>query len=145
LLYGETDRKINDYIIARDAPSLPLLRELYRGMRGLAADDVLRLSHEDISRTLDLEMADGSTVGAGVRIFAEGGLVETGTDDDGRFIRFVEVPGKVDLTQTTRFAEGEAERENFDRFCGLALGADAQTLEQIINRPIYPDRVPFLN
>jgi single-stranded-DNA-specific exonuclease len=145
LLYGESDRKINDYIIARGSPSLPLLRELYRGMRGLSADDVLRLSHEDIARTLDLDLAEGSTVGAGVGIFAEAGLVETGTDDDGRFIRFVEVAGKIDLTQTTRFAEGEAERENFDRFCGLALGADAQTLEQIINRPIYPDRVPFLN
>jgi hypothetical protein len=114
-------------------------------MRGLASDDLLRMTHEDIARTLDLDMADGSTVSAALRIFAEGGLVETGTDDDGRFIRFVDLPGKVDLTQTTRFAEGEAERENFDRFCELALGADAQSLEQIINRPIYPDRVALLN
>ncbi len=145
LLYGDSDRKINDYIIAHGAPSLALLRELYRGMRGLAADDLLRMTHEDIARTLDLDMADGATVGAAVRIFAEGRLVETGSDDDGRFIRFLEVPGKVDLTQTTRFAEGEAERENFDRFCGLALGAEAATLEAIINRPIYPDRVALTN
>jgi single-stranded-DNA-specific exonuclease len=145
LLYGDADRKINDFIIAKSAPSLALLRELYRGMRGLASDDLLRMTHEDIARTLDLDMADGSTVSAALRIFAEGGLVETGTDDDGRFIRFVEVPGKIDLTQTTRFSEGEAERENFDRFCELALGADAQSLEQIINRPIYPDRVALLN
>ena len=103
------------------------------------------MTHEDIARTLDLDMADGATVGAAVRIFAEGRLVETGSDDDGRFIRFLEVPGKVDLTQTTRFAEGEAERENFDRFCGLALGAEAATLEAIINRPIYPDRVALTN
>jgi len=145
LLYGDADRKINDFIIARGAPSLALLRELYRGMRGLASDDLLRMTHEDIARTLDLDMADGSTVSAAVRIFVEGGIVETGTDDDGRFVRFVDVPGKIDLTQTTRFAEGEAERENFDRFCELALGADAQSLEQIINRPIYPDRVALLN
>ncbi|GAC1546325.1 MAG: hypothetical protein NVS3B16_16870 [Vulcanimicrobiaceae bacterium] len=143
LLYGDSDRRINDYIIAHGAPSLETLRELYRGMRGLASDDVLRASHEDISRTLELDMVDGSTVGAGVRIFAEGGLVETGTDDDGRFVRFIEVAHKIDLTATARFAEGRAERDAFERFCTLALKADAATLEQIINRPIYPDRVPL--
>ena len=114
-------------------------------MRGLASDDVLRMTYEDIARTLELDMVNGSTVATAVHIFAEGRLVETGNDDEGRFIRFLEVPGKVDLTQTTRFAEGEAERENFDRFCGLALSAEAETLQSIINRPIYPDRVALTN
>ena len=141
LLYGDGDRRINDFIIARGAPTVETLRELYRGMRGLASHDVLRMTYEDIARTLDIEKTDGSTVGSAVRIFVEGGLAEAGVDDDGRFVRFLTVAGKVDLTQTTRYAEGEAEREAFDRFCGLALGADAATLEQIINRPIYPDRV----
>ena len=59
-------------------------------------------------------------------------------------VRFREDPGKVDLTQTTRFAEGEAEREAFSRFCSLALDASAELLEQIVNRPIYPDDVPLL-
>ena len=143
LLYGEHDRRINDYIIARNAPSLEVLRELYRGMRGLAQADVLRMTYEDIARTLDLDMADGSTVSAAVRIFEEVRLVESGVDDDGRFIRFASAPGKVDLTTTARYAEGLAEREAFERFCGLALTGDVLTLEQIVNRPIYPDRVPF--
>ena len=144
LLYGESDRRINDFIIARDAPSIPVLREVYRGMRGLASADMLRTNAEDIARTLELDLVKGQTVSAAVRIFAEAGLVETGTDDDGRFVRFLEAPAKVDLTQTTRYAEGQAEREAFERFCGLALAADAPTLEQIVNRPIYPDRVPLL-
>jgi single-stranded-DNA-specific exonuclease len=143
LLYGDGDRRINDYIIARGAPSVEMLRQLYRGMKGLASGDLLRMTYEDIARTLDLEKADGSTVGSAVRIFVEGGLVSAGIDDDGRFIRFLEVAAKIDLTQTTRYAEGLAEREAFERFCGLALVADALTLEQIINRPIYPDRVPL--
>jgi single-stranded-DNA-specific exonuclease len=143
LLYGDGDRRINDFIIGRSAPSLEVLRELYRGMKSLAREDVLRMTHEDIARTLDLDVADGSTVGAAVRIFAEGGLVTTGIDDDGRFVRFVPAPQKVDLTQTTRYAEGLAERDGFEKFCGLALAADAATLEQIVNRPIYPDRVPL--
>lgn len=145
LLYGESDRNINDFIIAQGAPSISVLRELYRGMRGLASDGVVRMSHEDIARTLEIDLVrNGSPVSAGVRIFEEAGLVETGTDDDGRFVRFLEVDGKVNLTATSRYAEGIAEREAFERFCDLALTADAPTLEQIINRPIYPDRVPLL-
>jgi single-stranded-DNA-specific exonuclease len=144
LLYGEADRRINDFIIARSAPSLAVLRELYRGMRELAADQMLRLTYEDVARTLEIEMADASTVAAAVRIFEEGGLVAAGIDDDGRFVRFLEVAGKVDLTKTARFAEGQAEREAFERYCGLALAADVASLESIVNRPIYPDRVPLV-
>jgi single-stranded-DNA-specific exonuclease len=143
LLYGDGDRRINDFIIGRSAPSLEVLRELYRGIKSLATGNVVRMSHEDIARTLDLDMADGSTVGAAIRIFNEGGLVETGIDEDGRFVRFLDATQKVDLTKTTRYAEGLAEREGFEKFCGLALIADAPTLEQIVNRPIYPDRVPL--
>jgi len=141
LLYGEGDRRINDFIIGRGAPSVQTLRELYRGMRGIASDDVLRTNYEDVARILSFECVDGSTVGAAVRIFEEAGLVTTGVDDDGRFVRFAPARGKVDLTKTARYAEGQAERENFERFCALALEADAATLQQIINRPIYPDRV----
>jgi single-stranded-DNA-specific exonuclease len=152
LLYGDSDRRINDYIIAKSAPSLATLRAIYRGLRGLlgfrgpASDGTerageVRSTYEDIARTLDIEMTDGSTIGSAVRIFEEAGLIETGIDDEGRFLRFREVAAKVDLTKTTRYAEGLADREAFDRFCGLALEADAQTLEQIINRPIYPDGV----
>ncbi len=141
LLYGDGDRRINDFIIGRSAPTVETLRELYRGMKSLASGDVLRMTYEDVARTLDLDVADGSTVGGAVRIFAEGGLVETGTDDDGRFVRFVHAPQKVDLTKTSRYAEGLAEREGFEKFCGLALQADAATLETIVNRPIYPDQI----
>jgi len=145
LLYGDADRRINDFIIAHDAPSLGVLRELYRGMRGLASFDVVRMSYEDVARTLDVDRVKASTVSAAVHIWEEAGLVEAGRDDDGRFVRFFEILGKVDLTKTTRYAEGEAERENFDRFCALALGADAESLEQIVNRPIYPDRIQLRN
>jgi len=141
LLYGEGDRRINDFIIGRGAPSVQTLRELYRGMRGIASDGVLRTNYEDVARILGFECVDGSTVGAAVRIFEVAGLVATGVDDDGRFVRFAPARGKVDLTKTARYAEGQAERENFERFCALALEADAATLQQIINRPIYPDRV----
>ena len=143
LLYGEADRRINDFIIAQSAPSIATLRELYRGMRALASADTLRMTHEDVARTLDLDMVKGETVSTAVRIWQEAGLVDTGRDDDGRFVRFLDVGSKVDLTTTARYEEGLAEREDFEKFCALALEADAASLEQIINRPIYPNSVPL--
>ena len=144
LLYGAPDRRINDFMIARRAPSLAMLREIYRGMRELARGGLLRTAYDDVAVALDLEAADGMTVAAAVRTFEEAGLVTSGIDDDGRFVRFEEVGGKVDLTRTARFAEGQAEREAFERFCALALDADAASLETIVNRPIYPDRIALV-
>ena len=42
------------------------------------------------------------------------------------------------------FAEGEAERENFARFAEFALKRNPETLEAVINRPIYPRNVALL-
>jgi len=144
LLYGDADKRINEFIIDRDAPTLPVLRELYRGMKGMAHDGELRATFVDISRTLDLDKANERSVSAAVRIFEDAGLVETGFDDDGRYVRFRRVEGTVDLQQTERFAEGEAERDAFARFSDLALTAKADALQRIVNRPIYPERVALL-
>lgn len=144
LLYGERDRRINEFIIDQQSPPLPVLRELYRGMRGLARGSALRLSLADIASTLDITKTNERTVGAALRIFEDEGLVESGIDDDGRYVTFKPVAGKVDLTQNERFAEGEAERESFARFAELALKASGSDLERIINRPIYPERIAKL-
>lgn len=144
LLFGDSDRGLNDYIIARSAPTLATLRELYREMKKLSMFGVLRSGYTDIARTLEIKGVEGETVSAAMRMFEEAGLVETGSDDDGRYVRFLEVRERVDLTTTTRYAEAEAEREGFDRFCKLALGAAGPQLEQIVNRPIYPDGIPLV-
>jgi single-stranded-DNA-specific exonuclease len=144
LLFGEKDRRINDFILERGAPTLPTLRALYREMRRLVSAATLRMTYVDIAATLDMDKVDAGTVGAAVRIFDEAGLLETGEDDEGRFIRFRDVKEKIDLTDNSRFAEGEAERENFSRFCKLVLEAGADVLEHVINRPIYPSNVSLL-
>ncbi len=141
LLFGDADRRINEFIIDQEAPTLNVLRALYRGMRGIAADGMLRMTFVDIARTLELDKANERTVSTAVRIFEDEGLVETGIDDDGRYVRFLPVDGKVDMTKNERFAEGEAAREDFSRFCDLILTAKVGALERIINRPIYPERV----
>ena len=138
LLFGESDRRINEFIIDQESPTLAVLRELYRGIRSLAADGTLRMTQSEIADVLQFDKVNDRTVAAALRMFEDERLVETGLDDDGRFIRFVPVPGKIDLTRNERFAEGEAERENFARFCAFVLNSKAETLERIINRPIYP-------
>jgi single-stranded-DNA-specific exonuclease len=144
LLFGERDRRINDFIIERAAPTVETLRRIYVAMKRMASDDVLHVTYADIASTLDFDRVDGSTISAAVRIFADAGLVELGEDDEGRFVRFLTVSGKVDLTKTERFAEGEAEREAFARFCDVVLTAPAEVLESLIDRPIYPSGVPLL-
>jgi single-stranded-DNA-specific exonuclease len=144
LLFGKSDRRLNDFIIERAAPTLYTLRALYRELKRIAVDDTVRLTFRDIADTLGLDKVDATTVGAAVRIFADAGLLATGEDDDGRYIRFREVAGKVDLTANSRFAEGEAERENFDRFCEIVLEAHPDVLENVINRPIYPSNVALV-
>jgi single-stranded-DNA-specific exonuclease len=144
LLFGDGDRRINDFIIERAAPTLETLRQLYAAMKRMAREAVLRMTYADVAATLDFDKVDGSTVSAAVRIFADAGLVESAEDDDGRYVRFLPVDGKVDLTKTERFAEGEAEREAFSRFCGVVLTASPEVLEALIDRPIYPSGVPLL-
>jgi single-stranded-DNA-specific exonuclease len=144
LLFGEKDRHINDFIIERAAPTLETLRRLYAAMKRLTSDGTLRMTYADIASTLDFDRVDGSTVSGAARIFADAGLVALGDDDDGRFVRFLPVSGKVDLTATERYAEGEAERDAFARFCDVALTARPEVLESLVDRPIYPSGVDLL-
>ena len=145
LLFGDLDRRINDFIIERAAPTLETLRRLYAATKRMASDaGKLHMTYADIASALDFDRVDGTTVAAAMRIFADAGIVELGEDDDGRYVRFLPVTAKVDLTATERFAEGEAEREAFARFCDVALTARPEVLEALIDRPIYPSAVPLL-
>jgi single-stranded-DNA-specific exonuclease len=145
LLFGERDRSINEFIIERDAPTLHTLRNVYRELKRIAREGVIRMTYADIAAAIDLgEKVVDKTIGAAVRIFSDAGLLEVGEDDEGRYFRFREVAGKVDLTLNERFAEGEANRESFKAFCELALTAQPDVLRTIINRPIYPSNVPHL-
>ena len=141
LLFGQTDRRINEFIIDRSSPTLPLLRAIYKGLRQIAIGDELRMTFVDLARTLELDKADERTIAAAVHIFEDERLVQSGVDDDGRYIRFLPAPGKVDMEQNERYAEGQAAREDFAKFADFIVSADAATLQRIVNRPIYPQRV----
>ena len=140
LLFGPNDRTLNEFLIDLDAPPLARLREIYRGLRSLARP-VVRGGNAEIAGTLEIDRVRDRTIEAALRIFSDSGLVEVGEDDDGRFVRFLEVSGRIEMERNERYAEGEATREAFSRFCELALFAPAETLERVLNRPIYPSNV----
>ncbi|HZX69021.1 MAG TPA: DEAD/DEAH box helicase, partial [Candidatus Elarobacter sp.] len=143
LLFGEKDRNLNDYILERAAPTLETLRRLYAALKKIAVDGTLRMTYADLADTLAFDRVDAGTVGVAVRIFADAALVELGEDDDGRYVRFLPAPGKVDLTTSERYVEGEAERDAFKQFCAIALTASPNVLESLIDRPIYPSAAPL--
>jgi single-stranded-DNA-specific exonuclease len=141
LLYGEHDRALNEYLIDLDSPPLTTLREIYRGLKNMARGGVVHGDNSSIAGALQLRGVEDRTITAALRIFSDSKLVELGEDDEGRYIRFLPVSGKVEMKRNERYAEGEATREAFRRFSDLALSAAAETLERIINRPIYPSNV----
>ncbi len=143
LLYGDRDRTLNEYLIDVEAPPLPRLREIYRGMKRLAREGVVRGDNAALVALLDAERVQDRTIVAALHIFSDSGLVRVGEDDDGRFVELLAVAGKVEMERNERYAEGEATREAFARFSELALNAPASTLQRIINRPIYPSGVPL--
>ncbi len=144
LLYGPKDRGLNEYLIDLDAPPLALLREIYRGIKSLAPDGLVRGGDSDIAGLLGDERIRDRHLTAALRVFADSNLVEIGEDDDGRYVRLLPVSGRVEMERNERYAEGEATREAFVRFAQIALDAPASTLERIVNRPIYPSRVDLL-
>ena len=141
LLYGQQDRTLNEWLIDVEAPPIAQLRELYRGMRGLASQGMLRSSDAEIAAILDIDRVRDRTVAAALRIFRDAGLVDADDDGEGRYVRFLPVRGRVDMESNERYAEGEATREAFAQFAEIALDAPAATLERVINRPIYPSGV----
>jgi single-stranded-DNA-specific exonuclease len=139
LLFNEKDRRLNEFIIEREAPSLPTLRRIYAGAKALSRDGILRDSAADLVRELEELRLHERTVNAAMGIFEDEGLIEIAEDDDGRYVRFLSVRERVELARNERFAEGEAERESFNRFAEMALSARVEDLERLVNRPIYPD------
>ncbi len=144
LLYGKKDRGLNEYLIDLDAPPLELLREIYRGLKGLTRSGILRGGDSEIAGTMGIDRVRDRHVTAALRIFADAELLELGEDDEGRYVRLLPVSGRVEMERNERYAEGEATRDAFARFAEIALTSPASTLERIVNRPIYPASVPLL-
>ncbi len=143
LLFGPGDRRLNEFLLKLDAPPLPMLREIYRGIKRSAREGVLHGSSRDLADLLGIDDCRDRHIESALRIFEDEKLVELGRDDDGAYVRMLPAPEKVDLTANERFAEGETERDAFAEFADFVLAAEANALERLIDRPLYPERVPL--
>ncbi len=143
LLFGPADRRLNEFLLKLDAPPLAMLREIYRGLKRSAREGTLHGSSRDIADILGIDDCRDRSIESALRIFEDEHLVELGRDDEGPYVRLLPAPEKIDLAQNERYAEGETEREAFAEFADFVLGAEASALERLIDRPLYPERVPL--
>ncbi len=127
---GQKDRSLNEYLIDLDAPPLPVLRELYRGMKSLARVGVVRGGDAAIAGMLGMDRVATARSRRRCGSLLDSALVEVGEDEEGRYVRFFPVSGRVEMERNERYAEGEATREAFGRFADVAFSAPAATLER---------------
>ena len=113
-------------------------------MKGWRATASLRGGNTEIAGTLDLDKVQDRTIAAALRIFPDAELVEVSEDDDGRCIRFLPVERQRRHGAERAFRRRRGDARGFARFCDLALTAPADSLERILNRPIYPSDVDRL-
>lgn len=163
LLYSKGDVRINNRILASQAPERSEMAVLYKVIRRLAGEGRLATVEADLAgglhvvRTADEGKAptreeivaecvrenpssqiDEGGVSTGLAVFSELGLVRLVGRGSARKIVFVQGPDRVDLASSTRYQEGCNEIEEFGQFSDWAFEAPADDVLARINRPILP-------
>ena len=149
LLFGPSDTKINERIVAGSAPSRDELSTLYRALRTISQRTLFasggtsfaetNATIAEVCRTIDPKTRlDEHAVSCGIAIFRELGFLTTSGFSSARRIEMVESPVRMDLNSSIRYLEGIKAREEFDAFSAWALKADADEMLRRINQPITP-------
>jgi single-stranded-DNA-specific exonuclease len=142
LLCGERDARINEFILEQSCPDRDILAAIYRTLSKMGKE--IQATNDDLagglSRTTGKKI-DGGAVSAGLGILEELGLIEREGFGAARRIYVCDVPdGKLDLSQSMRYAEGQEEKRAFQNFKDFFLANKSQKLRDLINRPIYPEK-----
>lgn len=149
LAFNSNDARINERILALDAPSREDLVTLYRVLS--ARDRATRLAGEDGFTATNAELAgdclalqsgcalNDKGVSCGLAIFRELDFARVRGYGAARRICLVPSPERMDLTRSIRYLEGLRAVEEFGRYKEWALGANAADILARINRPIVPD------
>ncbi len=145
LLFGQQDVAINKRILLSLAPVRDDLAVLYRELmtedrrsptHAFTLDDATLLSNAlSIDDKIHLTEAG---VASGLCVFEELGFLSIEGYGERRTIRMMQTTGKVDLTSSLRYAEGQRELEEFAAFANWVLNASADEMLRRINRPITP-------
>lgn len=144
LLYRGADARINESLVAAQAPTRARLVALYRALRTLcAAGCETELSQETIAataRAIDpASQLDATGISCGISVFCELGFAQARRGPGGYVLRMAESPARMDLSLSVRFLEGQHQAEEFAAFRDWALSADEAGLTAQLNRPITPD------
>lgn len=149
LLFSTRDARINERLLDAGAPCRDELVTLYRALqtmwrrhRGTTGEPSFLASDLDIAQmclAIDARTpVDERSVPCGVAIFEELGFVRVTGSDAGRRIEMTQNPGRVELSNSTRYLEGIRARCEFASFRGWALSATAHDMLARVNRPITP-------
>ncbi|MFR7746488.1 MAG: single-stranded-DNA-specific exonuclease RecJ [Eggerthellaceae bacterium] len=145
LLFGKHDVDLNASILLETAPSHDGMAQIYRALRGeqrVHGEGFFTLDADDLAQKATRLLGDTITptqVRTGVAVFAELGLLQTGTSDNTSLsVYVVDYKGKVELSDSVRYREGLDEYDSFIAFKDWALSGTVEQLQDRIRRPLLP-------
>jgi len=143
ILFGERDRKLNEFILEGATPSREVLVKVYLYLRELAqTENPLQVTNAEIQeamQTKGLKNFREQTASSSLAIFEELGLLLREVEGNKRYIHFVTPPpGKMELSDSVRFLEGLSEWEEFQAFADYVLQETESLILTVFNKPIYP-------
>ena len=148
LAYSAGDARINERVLACDAPARDDLVCLYRVLcrhdreARLAGQEGFALTNAELAAecaSMGCNPAFGvKGVSCGISIFRELGFTTTSGYGVGRRISMVPSPERMDLARSIRYLEGLNALQEFDGFRKWALESSPDQVLSRINRPILP-------
>jgi single-stranded-DNA-specific exonuclease len=146
LAFGGHDARINERILASDAPPRGDLVTLYRvlaargrasGGRGFSATDA-ELAQECVRANSACALTDRG-VACGLAVFCELGFVSEEGFGPARRLVVAASPEHMDLGRSVRYAEGLRAWQDFAGYRDWALASGAAEVLARVCRPIVPD------
>lgn len=146
LLFGQKDARINEFILNSLAPERDALASVYRVLKDTQIKEGggFSMSNADIAVRANAYVPKGSakvdekSVSTGMSVFRDLGLVATEGRSSARTIEVLPFAGKLELSQSARYSEGQDEIESFDSFKQWAIHASENELLERFNKPILP-------
>lgn len=143
MIFGERDRRLNEFILESAAPSREVLGKLYLYLREQALYmDPLNITNHQIQEAMQqagFKSFREQTVSACLAIFEELGLLRREIEENKRYLYLApRPPEKLDLTDSVRYLEGLEEWEEFQEFADYVLTEEAASILSAVNKPIYP-------
>lgn len=149
MLFGEKDGRVNDMVLASVAPGREDMAALYLALKDLqaATGEGFEITNAELAEKVTARKPKSRMndrgVSSAVGVFRELGLVEGEGYGAYRRLTVLPAPGrKLDLAESTRYAEGLEEIAEFEEFRTWVLGASADELLARFNRPILPSTQP---